>query len=718
MDIHQEKELAYTSDSKLLGKMLAFAKPYWKKFLFSIILAGLVVLAALAQPLIIQVAIDDHINGLYKPMLQVDSQAMEEAEPWLRKQGVSLSSKLQQDGHIYLRVDSQKAAEWATQTELPEGVSKTQIFLLEDERYRIADWIPQADDSLRLVSGGGEQGNPQLSYDGRLYPAETVSDAQATQLREHDFQGFLLLGGIFLVIVVGAAVLNYYQMNLLQNTGQTIIYDIRQKMFAHLSKLHVGYFDKNPVGRIVTRVSHDVEALNQLYSQVIVNLVKEVCLIVGIVAVMLMLNVKLTLITFTVLPILALVTIYYRVVVRKAQRHVRLVLSKLNSFLAENLSGIKIIQIFTREEKQLKAFDKMNEEYYQAGMRTTILGSIFNPAIGFLGTLALAVLIWYGGKSVLGATVNFGVLYAFTLYVQQFYKPLMGLADRYTQIQTSMASAERIFELLEEQPAIVSRADARRLPKRIGGAIEFDRVWFAYDDHNWVLKDISFRIEPGETVAFVGATGAGKSSIINLITRFYDIQKGALRIDGIDVRDMDLEDLRKHVAMIQQDAFVFTGDVDFNIRLNDKQVSEQEVKQTAKRFEMDDFIQQLPEQYHTALGEQGTNLSSGQEQLLSFLRAAVFKPDILILDEATAHIDTETELRVQKALQEISKDRTTLIVAHRLSTIQHADKIVVMHKGEIQEIGNHYQLLKKRGFYHRLYEVQNRDEEKSLSHPG
>ena len=406
----------------------------------------------------------------------------------------------------------------------------------------------------------------------------TIFDGFAQQ----DYRGFAVIGVVFLLVIIGAAFLNYWQMNMLQNTGQRIIFDIRQKMFRHLSRMHIGYFDRNPVGRLVTRVSHDVEALNQLYSQVIVNLVKEVSILLGIVFIMLHMSVKLTLITFTVIPVLMFITIYYRTIVRDAHRYTRLVLSRLNSFLAENLSGMHIIQIFNREKKQLQQFDKMNNEYYRAGVRATTINSIFNPTIGFLGNLALAVLVWYGGKSVLAGTVTFGAVYAFTQYVQQFYKPLMGLADRYNQIQTAMASAERIFEMLEEKPAITNRENAIRLPQKVEGKIEFDRVWFAYNEGEWVLKNISFNVEPGETVAFVGATGAGKSSIINLITRFYDVNKGAIRIDGRDVREIALDDLRSRVAMIQQDSFVFTGDVRFNIRLNREDISDEDVHESAR----------------------------------------------------------------------------------------------------------------------------------------
>lgn len=704
MDIHTEKaiEEANARDSLLMKKMLRFAKPYAKQIVWSIVLGALVVLATLAQPYLIKIVIDDRINGVYKPMIRYVADD-EQVEPWLKQHESKLERReVEWDGYIYRRFKDTLPGE----IDVPPQVEKMQIIGIESERYLIHGWLIAAEDDVYIDRSGGKT---TVAHGTQVYPTEVMTEEQFRLFREQDYIGFAYIGVLFFVVIVGAAFLNYAQMNLLQNTGQRIIFDIRQKMFRHLSRMHIGYFDRNPVGRLVTRVSHDVEALNQLYSQVIVNLVKEVSILVGIVFIMLHMSVKLTLITFTVIPILVVITVYYRTIVRDAHRYTRLVLSRLNSFLAENLSGMHIIQIFNREKKQLKRFDEMNEEYYRAGVRATTINSIFNPTIGFLGDLALAVLVWYGGKSVLAGTVTFGAVYAFTQYVQQFYKPLMGLADRYNQIQTAMASAERIFELLEEEPAIQNPEKPVRLPPKLKGKIEFDRVWFAYNENEWVLKDISFEVEPGETVAFVGATGAGKSSIINLITRFYDVNKGSIRIDGHDVRDMALDDLRRRVAMIQQDSFVFTGDVRFNIRLNRKDIRDADVRRLARRFHMDEFIEELPDKYDTLLGEQGVTLSSGQQQLLSFLRAAAFNPDILILDEATAHVDTETEQIVQEALKKISRGRTTLIVAHRLSTIQHADKIIVMHKGQIREMGNHYQLLKKRGLYYRLYEVQSRE---------
>jgi len=714
VDYHQEKKLKDAKDTQLLRKMLLFAKPYWKPIVISILLGALISVTALIQPLLVQTAIDDRINGLHKPMVRISEQESEPSEAWFAVHERKLTNGTSYAGATYYRLKNDNLTKFSDQ--LGSVAEPIQIMTIDRERYMVEGWLPEGVSASKDVDIVPHNDGYHAVFNGESYSAVHLTNEDVQLFRASDYTGFVVIACVFFVVVAGGALLNYTQMNMLQNTGQRVIFDIREKMFQHLSRMHTGYFDRNPVGRLVTRVSHDVEALNQLYSQVIVNLVKEITLIIGIIGTMFYLSVKLTLISLTVIPLLVFITIYYRTIVREAHRYTRTVLSRLNSFLAENLSGMRIIQIFNREQKQLDSFDEMNNEYYRAGMRATTINSIFNPTIGFLGNVALAVLIWYGGGSVIQGMVTIGVLFAFTQYIQQFYKPLMGLADRYNQIQTAMASAERIFELLEETPEIVNKADARKLPVKIQGAIEFDDVSFAYNEGEWVLKNIAFQVKPGETIAFVGATGAGKSSIINLLTRFYDVQKGAVRIEGHDVRDLQLDDLRKHVAMIQQDAFVFTGSVYDNIRMNRTDLTDEEVRQVAQNFQMDAFIESLPDGYDTPLGEQGVNLSSGQQQLLSFLRAAVFQPDILILDEATANIDTETELIVQRALEKISAGRTTLIVAHRLSTIQHADKIIVLHKGEIQEIGNHDQLLQEKGYYYRLYEVQNKDRETMRSH--
>lgn len=697
-DIHEEKQLGNIKDGYLWKKMLSFARPYVKKILLSFILAGLIVAAIITQPMLVQTAIDDRINGLQKPMIALTSQG--EADGLIDDPRVH-GEPIKHGGMIYLRVGESSQSDW------PTTASPAQIVSHRGDYFLLSGWSGEAE----TVRFEGESGvlSIQLEDGSSPFTWTQLAQEEINTFRDQDYSGFILIAILFFLTVAVAGALTYWQSNLLQNTGQRIIFDIRQQMFEHLTRLQTAFFDRNPVGRLVTRVSHDVEALNQLYSQVIVNLAKELLMLAGIVGVMLYLDVHMALVSFTVIPLLVLVTFVYKGVIRDAQRRTRLMLSKLNSFLAESLSGMGIVQIFTREKKQLEHFTDLNEEYYRVGMRGTTLNSMFNPTIGFLGNIALALIVWYGGKSVLNMNVNYGIVYAFTVYVRQFFQPLMALSDRYTQIQTAMASAERIFELMDEKPTITDRPHALKLHQPMRGEIEFNRVWFAYNPDEWVLRDIDFKIQPGETVAFVGATGAGKSSIINLINRFYDVQQGSIRIDGQDLRDLELEDLRSHVGVIQQDPFVFTGNVYDNIRLNRREVTDEEIRLAASTLEMDEFIRRLPQQYDTPLGEQGIRLSSGQQQLLAFLRAYIDNPSILILDEATAHVDTETEQIVQEGLMKLSAGRTTLIVAHRLSTIRHADKIIVMHKGRIQEIGNHDQLMRQGGVYSKLYELQNTD---------
>jgi ATP-binding cassette, subfamily B, multidrug efflux pump len=527
-------------------------------------------------------------------------------------------------------------------------------------------------------------------------------------IKMNDYQGMMYLGIIYFLLIMVSSFCTYFQNNTLQFTGQYVIYDFRQAVFKHFSVMQMDFFRQNPIGRLVTRITHDVEALNQLYSQVIVNLVKEVLILIGIIALMLYMSVKLTLICFLVIPIIAIVTFYFKRVLRDTQRKLRSILSSLLSYLAENLSGMSVIQLFAREKKQLDRFNELNEEHYRAGMRQTVINSIFNPSIGLFGNISLALLVWYGGRSVVDETITFGTVYAFTHYVRQFFEPLRGLADRFNQIQAALASAERIFETLETKPTIVNPVQPKELPEKVKGDIVFNHVWFAYKNEEWVLKDVHFRINQGESVGIVGATGAGKSSIIQLINRFYDNQKGIISLDGINIKNVLLNDLRRHIGIIQQDAFIFSGTVFDNIRLNHNAVSNEEIIKAAKAVNIDSFFRMLPQGYNTMLGEEGTVLSAGQKQLLSFLRAMIADNDVLILDEATANIDTESEQAVQAALREMSKNRTTIIIAHRLSTIQQADKIIVLDKGRIVEMGNHQQLLKNQMVYYDLCQNQNK----------
>ncbi|MBM7651399.1 ABC transporter ATP-binding protein [Neobacillus cucumis] len=530
-----------------------------------------------------------------------------------------------------------------------------------------------------------------------------------SHIMKNDYQGLMNLGIVYFLLILVSSVSTYFQNNTLQFTGQYVIYDFRQAIFQHFAKMEMSFYRQNPTGRLVTRITYDVESLNQLYSQVIVNLIKEVLILMGIIFLMLYMSIKLTLVCFLVIPVIAVVTFYFKSVLRKTQRHLRTILSKLLSNLAENLSGMSVIQLFARERKQLEQFNELNEEHYRAGMKQTVINSIFNPSIGFFGNISLALLVWYGGRSVLDSTLTFGTVYAFTSYVRQFFEPLRGLADRFNQIQAALTSAERIFETLETEPTILNPEQPKQLPEKVRGDIVFQHVWFSYHQEKWVLKDLHFRINQRETVGIVGATGAGKSSIIQLLNRFYDNQKGTITLDGINIKEVHLNDLRKHIGIIQQDPFMFTGTVLDNIRLNHHHVTDDEIVKAAKSLKIDAFFRMLPRGYETMLGEEGTVLSAGQRQLLSFLRAMMTNQDVLILDEATANIDTETEQAVQEVLREMSKDRTTIIIAHRLSTIQHADKIIVLDKGRIVEMGNHQQLIRNHSFYFQLCLNQNKE---------
>ncbi|TLS51161.1 ABC transporter ATP-binding protein [Paenibacillus antri] len=694
-DIHQEREVAKLGDSQLLGRLIRYATPYWKPFALCVLLAFLVVAADLGRTFLISVAIDDHINGYRQPMVAAESRAELERRGFEPLPGDT-------GERAYARVGWDAA-------EPPGDLAKAQIVEAGDGTYLVAGWLPSEAEGGYEVTPGADGAASVTTEDGSALQATALSPDQVDAFQAGDAPAIWRLGGLFLIAVVGAALLSVWQMNLLQFTGQRILYTIRDQLFRHIGRMPMSFFDRNPVGRLVVRVTQDTEALNNLFTQVLVTLVKDVLVLIGIVGVMFYLNAELALLTLCVLPVLAAMTFWYKAVIREAQRITRTILSRLNSFLAENLSGMRITQMFVREHRQWQQFDELNEGYYRAGMRGTVINSIFQPAIGFVGNLAVALLLWYGGLRVLDGALQFGVVFAFTIYVRQFFNPLMSLAEKFGQVQTAMVGAERIFDLLDEKPAMTETANPVALPQPLKGEIRFENVWFAYNGEEWVLRDVSFVIRPGQTVAFVGATGAGKSSIIQLINRFYDIQKGRILLDGVDIRELPIADLRRAVGIVQQDVFLFTGTIASNIRLNETDITDEQVREAAKRVRMDEFVRSMPEGYDTLLGERGVTLSLGQRQLLSFARAIVFRPQVLILDEATSNIDTDTEIVVQEALAELSRGRTTLVVAHRLSTIQHADQIIVMHKGKVRETGNHAELLSQGGYYYRLHQLQYKD---------
>lgn len=507
------------------------------------------------------------------------------------------------------------------------------------------------------------------------------------------------------IVLILSLIFNITQTWVLQKTGQRIILTVRKDLYAHIQSLSSRFFDLTPVGKLVTRVTNDVEALDEMYSGILVRLFRNIVKIIGLAVVMLVLDRKLALFSFILLPLVAALTVLFRWIARKTYRVTRTRLTDLNTFLSENISGMRIIQIFGREKRKYEEFNDKSRKLYNAYYREMIVFAIFRPLIYILSIFSLMIVLGLGSREVLGGAISIGTLYVFAQYIQSFFDPIQELAEQFSTLQSSLASAEKIFTIMDEDALVPEAEDPVILPE-IKGRIEFDHVWFAYDNENYVLRDVSFVIEPGQKIAFVGATGAGKSSILNLIGRYYDIQKGHIYIDGVDIRLLSKKQLRSAIGQMQQDVFIFEGTVESNIRLYDEIITINEVKAAAEYVNASHFIEKLPHGYEEPVSERGATFSAGERQLLSFARTLAHKPSILVMDEATANIDTETELLIQEALEKLMKDRTTIMVAHRLSTIQHADCIMVMHKGKIRERGTHQELLAQNGIYKKLYELQ------------
>ena len=525
---------------------------------------------------------------------------------------------------------------------------------------------------------------------------------------EARFQGILTAAVVYLIVLALLYVCNRVTFITLQKTGQQVIYSIREELFAHVESLSMRFFDTTPVGKIVTRLTNDVESVNELYANILVNLFKNAMKLAGLVVIMLSMNVRMALLSFVLIPVVSVLTLAFRTMSRRAYQMTTTRRTALNTFLSENISGMKITQVFCREKEKFDEFEARNKNLFKAGWREMMVFAIFRPCIYFLSVVALVIIIGMGASSVISGAISMGMLYIFIQYIQNFFQPIEALAEQFTTLQSAIASAEKIFTLLDTQP-LVTDPEKPVKPEKILGRVEFDHVWFAYNGEDYVLRDVSFTIEPGQSVAFVGATGAGKSSILNLIGRYYDIQKGEIRIDGVNIKELSREQLRAAIGQVQQDVFIFTGDIRTNIRLLREDITDEQVEQAAKAVNAAHFIDKLENHYDEYVTERGSTLSAGERQLLSFARTLAYDPAILILDEATANIDTETEQYIQQALAHLMQGRTTIMVAHRLSTIQHADKIVVMHHGRIREEGTHQQLLEKGGIYKKLYELQLKD---------
>jgi ATP-binding cassette, subfamily B, multidrug efflux pump len=599
-----------------------------------------------------------------------------------------------------------------------------------------------------LLKAGADALGPFLTLvaiDRYLAPAHKQPGWLTRWLSPQPLTGIGEIAAIYVGLILFSFLLEYLQTYLMQWAGQMVMFDLRSEIFRHLQRMHIGFYDKNPVGRLVTRVTTDVDALNEMFTSGVVSIFEDVFVLAGIIAIMLSVNWKLALITFSVLPFISFATKIFRDRVRDSYRRIRVAIARINAHLQEHVSGMVVLQLFNREKKAFKTFSEVNTLHMDAYKDAIMAHAVYYPVVEILSATAIASVIWFGGHDVMRNLTTLGALIAFMQYAQRFFRPIQDFSEKYNILQSAMAASERIFKLLDTR-AEINEAPITRVPQG-PGRIEFDHVWFAYrtvanqdrqdrksstarqdgrgrlspheprqaDGPDWVLKDVSFSIEPGETIAIVGHTGAGKTTIISLLLRFYDVQRGAIRIDGVDIKEMPLAELRRRFGVVLQDPFLFTGTVEGNIRLGTDWISDEQIRQAAEDVNLADFIRMLPHTFKEEVRERGATLSTGQKQLISFARALAHAPKILILDEATSSVDTETEFKVRDALNKMVEGRTSIIIAHRLSTVQRADKIVVMHKAQLREMGSHQQLLANRGIYYKLYQLQYKDQELVVS---
>lgn len=659
-----------------MKRLLSYLKPHKWVMTLATVLVLFIIAVELYRPIIVGNAIDQYINGYYHPYVEAD---------------VSASDAVNWNGLVLSRDQAVSKS---------DSASFYQIFLWKDHYY-------MAENLTRAECTALQNADTSVLKNYVREGAQKLTSNDLKVLRQNDFKGILKAGILFLLLLFSGFFLNLADTWLLQKMGQQIVYKLREETFTHIHSLSLSFFNTTPVGKLVTRVSNDTEAVNELFSTILVKLFKNVVKIIGYAVVMLSINVKMAGISFLLLPLVAILTFIFRHLSRKAYQITRNKITELNTFLSEHISGMKLIQIFAREKEKYSEFEGKSMELYRANFREIMTFAIFRPSIYLVSVIAMILVIRTGSLSVLNGSLSLGTLFVFITYISSFFEPIQELSEQLGTLQSSIASAEKIFSVLDVKPEIVSPADPA--PVNILGEIEFRHVWFAYEEENYILKDVSFVIHPGEKAAFVGATGAGKSTILNLIGRYFDIQKGQILIDGIDIHEIDLDVLRGAIGQVQQDVFIFTGDIKSNISLNNEAISPDDVRRAAEIVNADPFIQKLPHGYDEPVTERGSTLSAGQRQLLSFARTLAYDPKILVLDEATANIDTETETLITQALARLMDGRTTIMVAHRLSTIQHADKIIVMHHGEIKESGTHQELLAKDGLYKKLYELQLMD---------
>ena len=700
MEHFEEKKLDEIVDFKLLKRLNKYTKPFYWILLISIIAVLLSSVADLLRPYLTKVIIDDYVTG-YKAEMHVSD------DPFDHQYNIEF------EGKNYLRQKYYDELELKPSTQGSKQLLKTSDHYLLLDEFITTNIGPEdfdiktADDRFTMTI----RDSSELYDDYNIYSGQLLTHEEYKIFRENDVSGIIKITIILLLTLIMAFVFTYIQTISLNYVGQKVIYNMRKDIFDHVQHLSMSYYEKNPIGRLVTRVTNDMNNISEMYSNVIISFLKDFIILIGTMLIMVRMDWKLSLLCFSTLPIVIFVSFLFRKYIRAVQRVIKLKIAEINATLSENISGMKIIQLFNKEKHMDESFDQVNTDHLNAWLKEVNIYAIFRPSMNLIYSMTLALLIFFGGNNVLKGAVELGVMVAFITYIQQYFRPIFDLSEKFNIMQAAMASIERILVILDDQEHIKNNPTLM-LEEPFKGDIEFEHVNFSYNPEEQILKDVSFKINAGETVAIVGATGSGKTTITSLIGRFYDIQSGCIKIDGHPIKEMDLQFLRSQIAVVLQDVFLFAGSIRDNITLGEDMPDEQ-VKDVATFVNASHFIDKLDETYDYILTEKGSTLSAGQRQLLSFARALAFDPSILILDEATSNIDTETELLIQDAITKLIKNRTTIIIAHRLSTIQHANKIIVMHKGEICEMGTHQELLEQKGRYYDLYLLQYQDEQAS-----